>query len=212
MSLQEIPLELGTFELTEKADSLIWEANRRAEEFYSAGLGLRYPKYIPSDPRLVWESISYLKASGYIQGDMFCEWGCGFGIAAGLASLLGMTAYGIEIEEDLVGRATKLMKDLQLSVEILQMSYLPDGFEESEGHGGKDLILPYEMSSRGERVMIPEYDGLDPQEVNLFYVYPWPDQEQMMMDLFSAVASEDAILLMYLGDGEMAAFEKAEGE
>lgn len=210
MPLQEIPLENGTFELSEKADSLIWEANRRAEEFYAAGLGLRYPKYIPSDPRLVWESISYLKASGYIQGDVFCEWGCGFGIAAGLASLLGMTAYGIEIEEDLVGRATKLMKDLQLPVEILQMDYLPDGFEESEGHGGKDLILPYEMSSRGQGAMMPEYDGLDPQEVSLFYVYPWPDQEQMMMDLFSAVASGDAILLMYLGDGEMAAFEKAE--
>ena len=48
----------------------------------------------------------------------------------------------------------------------------------------------------------PLYDGLDPGEVDLFFVYPWPGQEEFMMDLFDEVASEDAILLIYQADGE----------
>ena len=55
-------------------------------------------------------------------------------------------------------------------------------------------------------VLPPEYDGLDPAEVDLFFVYPWPGQEQMMMDLFTAVSDEGAILLMYMGEGEIEAF------
>jgi hypothetical protein len=50
------------------------------------------------------------------------------------------------------------------------------------------------------------YDDLDPGDVDLFFVYPWPGQEEMMMDLFSAVASHGSVLLIYLGDGEIEAY------
>lgn len=207
MSLQEIPLTLNLKSpLPETVAALIEEANRRAETFYEAGLGLRYPKYIPSDPKVVHAAITCLQQEGHLRGDVFCEWGCGFAIAAGIASLLGMTAYGIEIEDELFERASQLMEDLEIPVEILQTDYLPDGFDESEGVGGKDLILPQSTTPRGGVVSPPEYDGLDPDEVDLFFVYPWPGQEQMMMDLFTAVSDEGAILLMYMGEGEIEAF------
>tara|TARA_R110000850_G_scaffold14189_6_gene45478 strand:+ start:1449 stop:2105 length:657 start_codon:yes stop_codon:yes gene_type:complete len=206
MSLQEITLPSGPGAMPNDVSALIIEANRRAEKFYDAGLGLRYPKYIPSDPKVVHAAIAFLKEEGHLQGDVFCEWGCGFAIASGIASLLGMQAYGIEIEDELVDRATQLMEDLKLPVEILQTDYLPEGFDESEGVGGKDLILPESRTTRGGVIAPPEYTGLDPDEVDLFFVYPWPDQEEMMKDLFMAVATQGAVLLMYQGEGEIAAF------
>ena len=54
----------------------------------------------------------------------------------------------------------------------------------------------------------PVYDGLDPDEVDLFFVYPWPGQEELMMDLFKAVSSEGAILLIYNADGEPTAYRR----
>ncbi|MDF1824997.1 MAG: hypothetical protein P1U68_10165 [Verrucomicrobiales bacterium] len=212
MSLEEISLPTESTPPPPEIESFIVEANRRADEFYNAGLGLRYPRYIQSDPNLFHSALVFLQNEKRLQGNVFCEWGSGFGIASGIASLAGMKAYGIEIEEELVSRATGLMNDLNLSVEILNISYLPDGFEESEGHGGKDLINPISSTYQETCVGSPQYDGLDPEEVDLFYVYPWPDQEEMMFDLFEAVATPGAVLLMYLGDGEMAAFTHADGE
>ncbi len=206
MPLQEIDLPPEKITLPEKVRTFIETAYLRTDEFYNANLGLRYPKYIQSDPALFYSAIAFLNEEEILQGNVFCEWGCGFGIASGIAALAGMRTYGIEIEEELVNRATKLMEDSALSVEILNISYLPDGFEESEGQGGKDLIAPNITTPRGGYIGTPQYDGLDPEEIDLFYVYPWPDQEEMMMDLFEAVATPGAVLLMYLGDGEMAAF------
>lgn len=206
MALEEITLELDSAEPPPEVIHLITEATKRTDIFYNAGLGLRYPKYIPSDPRVVCSAIRYLQENTLLPGNVFCEWGCGFAIASGIATILGLEAFGIEVEDDLVTRAIDLMRDLELPVEILQSDYLPEGFDESEGVGGKDLIVPESRTTRGGIIAPPEYDGLDPAEVDLFFVYPWPDQEEMMMDLFEAVASPGAVLLMYQGEGEIAAF------
>ncbi|MCB1210102.1 MAG: hypothetical protein KDK97_12275 [Verrucomicrobiales bacterium] len=206
MPLEEIPLSLDIESIPQPVEDLIEEAERRADEFYEAGLGLRFPNYVPSDPRIVYAAMSDLKKQGHLQGKVFCEWGCGFGLAACMASMLGMKAYGLEIEDDLFARASKLAADLNLPVKILQTSYLPEGFDESEGHGGKDLISPDDRTTAGGLISPPMYDDLDPGDVDLFFVYPWPGQEEMMMDLFSAVASHGSILLIYLGDGEIEAY------
>jgi len=210
MSYQEIEFPRKPVEIPEEIRAFLVEADRRVDLFYDAGLGRRYPRYIPSDPNVVYSAIATLKDGGHLQGSVFCEWGCGHGIAAGIAALLGLESYGIEIETELADRATRLMRDLSIPVEILEISYLPEGYEESEGHGGKDLITPEELIPRGGPVDAPEYDGLDPDEVDLFFVYPWPDQEELMLDLFSAVASDGAILLMYQGDGDISAYLRDE--
>ena len=206
MALQEIKLALDEITTPPDVEAFIEEAERRADVFYEAGLGLRFTNYVPSDPRVVYAAMAYLKENGHLQGKLFCEWGCGFGIAAGMAAMLGLNAYGLEIEDDLFARATKLVTDLKLPVKILQTSYLPEGFDESEGHGGKDLICPDDRTTAGGLIAPPMYEDLDPSEVDLFFVYPWPGQEEMMMDLFSSVASHGSILLIYLGDGEIEAF------
>ncbi len=206
MSYTEIDFPRKPVEMPEKIQYFLEEADRRVDSFYEEGLARRYPRFIPSDPSVVYSAIASLKGSGQLQGNVFCEWGCGHGIAAGFAALLGMEAYGIEIETELVDRAILLMRDTNVPVEILETSYLPEGFEESDGHGGKDLVTPGELIPNGGDLSPPEYEGLDPDAVDLFFVYPWPGQEEMMLDLFTAVASDGAILLMYGGDGDISAY------
>ena len=212
MSLQEIDLRLAPAGLPDDIAGLIGEAEVRRERFYAAGLGLRYPRYVASDPAVFLAALHYLEEAGHLRGKVFCEWGSGFGIATCIAALCGFEAYGIEIEEELSELSTALARDLGIAVEILNISYLPDGYDESEGHGGKDLIVPEFVNTRGGSLPPPTYDGLDPGEVDLFYVYPWPGQERMMMDLFTSIASPGAVLLIYNGEGDISAFLYDEDE
>jgi hypothetical protein len=205
--LEQIPLRLRPDEVPDKVAALIAEADRRCDDFFNAGLGRRYPRYIPSDPAIVHAAMVYLRDSGDIRGDVFCEWGCGFAVATCMAALIGYSAYGIEIEPELADLADRLAADLRIPARILCTSYLPEGFEECDGVGGKDLLPPEATSSAGEASdTAPSYEGLDPAEVDVFFVYPWPGQEELMMDLFQLTSTEDAILLIYLGDREIAAY------
>lgn len=188
---------------------MLTEAEQRCDAFFEAGLGRRYPRYLPSNPTTVYRAINTLKESGHLRGNTFCEWGSGFGIATCMASLMGFEAYGIELEDGLVELSTKLAEDLNIPIEILCTSYLPEGYEECEGHGGKDLLPPQATSSGGGIIdTTPIYEGLDPDSVDLFFAYPWPGQEEFMMELFSEVASEDAIFLIYHADGATTAYRR----
>ena len=209
MSLEHLPLLLKPDKVPNDVAAMLAEAHRRCDAFFDSGLGRRYPRYLPSDPTVVHAALVALKESGHLRGNVFCEWGCGFGIATCMASLLGFEAYGIEIEDGLADLATQLAEDLKIPVEILCISFLPEGYEECEGIGGKDLLTPEATTSRCESTdTTPTYDGLDPDEVDLFFAYPWPGQEELMMDLFKAIATEDAILLIYHADGETTAYRQ----
>lgn len=199
--------------MPENVVALLAEADRRCDEFFEEGLGRRYPRYLPSDPSIVHAAMAYLQTDGRLRGEVFCEWGCGFGVATCIASLIGFQAYGIEIEPELADLADRLAGDLGIAVDILNTSYLPEGYEECAGVGGEDLLVPEATTSCGETLDSPPgYDGLDPDDVDLFFVYPWPGQEELMMSLFTVMASEGAVLLIYLGDREIAAYVRTAKE
>jgi SAM-dependent methyltransferase len=203
--LDEVPLRLATGPLPEAAAAWLRAAQAVADEFYGAGLGPRFYRYVPSDPVVVYRAIESLQVGGELRGTGFCELGCGFGIAAGLAELLGCHACGIEWEEELCDRARALRDGAGLSFEIFHGGYLPEGFGSVQGMGGKDLVVPGGVA--GEQ---PMFDFLDPAEVDLFFVYPWPDEEEFMAQLFSHLGAEGAVLLIYQGEGEISAWRGAE--
>lgn len=200
--MRSLKLDLTPRELPDLIHDLIDEADRRCDQFYNSGEGKRFPKYVPSDPVVVYTALATLQSSGELSGDLFCEWGCGFGVATTLAATLGFEAYGIEIEEKLASQATRLASTFELSTTIMERSYLPDGYEVSEGIGGADLHR--HSDNRAEAT----YDDLDLTTVDLFFVYPWPGEEEFFMDLFAQVADLEAILLMYHGAGEIAAYRQ----
>ncbi|MDA9830271.1 hypothetical protein N9C66_02930 [Akkermansiaceae bacterium] len=210
MPLEQLSFSPKPGQIPAGVTAMIAEAGQRCDAFFDAGLDRRYPRYLPSNPEKVYAAIATLKDSGLLRGNVFCEWGSGFGIATCMASLIGFEAFGIEVEDGLVELSTQLAQDLNIPVEILCTSYLPEGYEECEGIGGKDLLPPRATTSGGANIDItPVYDGLDPDDVDLFFVYPWPGQEEFMMDLFDEVASEDAILLIYHADASTTTYRRS---
>ena len=49
-------------------------------------------------------------------------------------------------------------------------------------------------------------------QVDVFFVYPWPMEQEFMQELFDAVAVEGAILISYHKAGEICAFQKLDSE
>jgi hypothetical protein len=43
--------------------------------------------------------------------------------------------------------------------------------------------------------------GLDPEDFDVIYAYPWPDEERLTADLFARVARPGAVLATYHGEG-----------
>lgn len=171
-------------------------------DFWSKKLNRRYPRYVASEPAQVYAVLKHVRAEWLAVGDHFVEWGSGFGVATNMASLLGFEATGIELEDGLVAIAEALAETHQTGAEFIATSYIPEGFIEYEHIGGTDIVPD---DSFGHQAEPPHYDGMDIplNEVDVFFVYPWPGEQEMMLKLFEAVAGEDAILIAYLGDEEI---------
>ena len=57
-----------------------------------------------------------------------------------------------------------------------------------------------------------KYEDMDLtlEEIDLFFVYPWPGEQAMMLKLFDCVAGEGAILIAYYGDRDICIYQKTE--
>ncbi len=110
-----------------------------------------------------------------------------------LASLLGFDAWGIEVEEDLIDAARQLAGDFELPAEFAGGSFVPREAEDQLARSGEHAWLNT-ASRSGYEVM-----GLDLDEFDLVFVYPWPDEEQLVEDLFEQHARTGALLLSYHG-------------
>jgi len=195
--------------------ALIKESDRRIDDFFHSERNRKLPKYLPGDSEMLYAALKSVTDRDLPLGRVYCEWGSGFGIGTCLASLLGYEAWGIEIEEPLVDISVELAGDLDIQANFLNTSYLPDGFESYEGVGGETLVRDEGFSYPGDALPgDPIYEGMERElaEVDVFHVYPWPYQQEFMHQLFDAVAVEGAILITYLGSGEMTAYLKTGDE
>lgn len=214
MALEEIDLDGMETALPEDATNVIDEANRRIDELFETERNRKYPKYLPSDPAPFYSALAYLTKRDLPLGNVFCEWGSGFGVHACLAALLGYEAYAIEIEEELAQLADDLAKALKLDVTTLCTSYVPEGLESYAGIDGEVLLTPDELaiSSHGEDQFEPIYDGMPHTcaEVDVYFMYPHPSDQDFALSMFEAVAVEGAIFLAYYAQGDIHAYRKAD--
>jgi hypothetical protein len=58
------------------------------------------------------------------------------------------------------------------------------------------------------------YDGMEIAiaDIGVFFAYPWPEERELMQELFDAVAREGALLVVYHTDTDIRVFRKVEGE
>ena len=216
MPLRELHLDPDKGDPPPEFTEFLAEAEKRIDHLFDTEQNKKVPRYIPSNPVALYRTLEFVTRESLPLGRVFCEWGSGFGVGACMAAMLGYEAYGIEIEQSLADASKALIDECGIDdVTILNTSYLPDGFESYAAVGGEELVLPESFSDRGEGFDgIPIYDGMPhaTDEIDLFFVYPWPGEQEFMQQLFDAVAGEGAILLTNLEDGEISAHQKVAGD
>ena len=207
MSYKELPYAAAAVIVPTAVQNFIDAADRQYELFYASQLQKRYPKYVPSEPSQVYAALKYVTDKDLLVGNTFIEWGCGFGVATGLATFLGYQATGIEIEPDLVQIAYDLFLQENIEAQLICSSYIPDGIIEYENFGTTDIISDNFNRLSNTRPCYSEM-SLQIEEIDLFFAYPWPGEQEMILKLFDALAGEGALLIAYFGDQDTHIYRK----
>jgi len=207
MSYEELPYTAAVVAIPAAEQSFIDAADRQYELFCADQLQKRYPKYVPSEPSQVYAALKYVTDKGLLVSNTFVEWGCGFGVATGLAKFLGYQATGIEIEPELVQIAYDLFLQENIEAQLICSSYIPDGIIEYENFGTSDIVSDNFNRSINARRSYPEMH-IQIDEISLFFVYPWPGEQEMMLKLFDVLAGEGALLIAYFGDQDTHIYRK----
>lgn len=193
MALVEVNIPEVGGALPREVREFLAEADRRIEQFLHTA---RAPAFVPSDHDGAYRALKGIVDSGAARGSMFCEWGSGFGVITGLAAFLGYEAYGIEVEGELVNHSRGLAEDFGLRAEFVHGSFVPRGGEDRIHTSG-----PYSwLTTEGDYA----YDemGLDADDFDVVFAYPWPDEEGVVADLFDRYGGEGAVLVTYHGGTE----------
>ena len=199
MSLE--PVDLGSLDTRgaapppppERVAAFITDADARISRFYEEKWRDPIVSFVPSDYLSCWRAIELVARERLAQGKSFCEWGAGYGVVAGLAALAGFSATGIEIEQLLVAEARKLARDHQLTVEFACGNFVPADAQEYAQTENEFAWLA-EGGPDGHEEL-----GLEPDDFDVVFAYPWPGEEDAIERLFHHVAAPGALLMTFRG-------------
>jgi hypothetical protein len=191
----ERPIPSETHALLQRADLLLqayWDNwHRRPIE-----------QYVACDFRDVWRALATVRDRNLAPGNLFCEWGCGFGIVTALASLMGWGAIGIEAEPFLVAEARKFLLSEKIPAEIWHGNFLPAGSERFAKHQSHHASLFHRVPSA-----YAEHD-VQIDDFAMVFAYPWPGEDGFLKDVFCEYAADGAILLVFRGPYELELYQK----
>lgn len=193
MPLEELTIPLGDVTPPGPVARFLRDADRRIEAFLSERRTRPVPGFVPSDFNRVHCAIHAVREHHLAPGDRFCEWGAGFGVAAGLAAFAGFEACGIEIEPDLCEGARSLLEDHGLDTPIALGTFVPEG-----GEAFTDAAQELAWLEVSGPCGYEELD-LEVTELDVVFAYPWPGEEEAVVDLFEAFAAEGTLLVTYHG-------------
>lgn len=190
MPLESIPIPVAELTLPDEVEEFLDDADRRIKEYFAHHPDRPVGGFVPSDYPSIYRTLHGLIDIGFDPG-LFCEWGSGFGVIAGIAATLGHEAHAIEIDGDLLDRSTALLNDHEIDVQLHHGSYVPTGFDETENAEDFFTIVP------GSAV----YDEVDftVDDLDFVYVFPWPGTEPLHFAMFDRFAAPGAILISHHG-------------
>ena len=192
MALKSVTVPVRRRPVPRSIDGFLRDADDRVND-YLAHSRTRVTGFVPCDFVAAWHTLRTIVDRNLSTGQMFCEWGSGFGVVACLASLLGFESYGIEIEERLIDESRNLADAHDLPVEFALGSFIPDGMAEvlDEEYSEEMFWLSDDTA--------PAYDelGLWPDDFDIVFAYPWPNEETAIDRMFDRTAHTGALLLTY---------------
>jgi hypothetical protein len=191
MPLTEIRLEPSRERLPADVAAFLREAERRLRRVQSAQ---HSAAFVPSDFVGAYRALRALSERGLARGAFFCEWGSGLGVVACLAALLDFDACGIEIEPALVAAAQRLARDFELPAQFACGSFIPAG---AIAEVSTDSAFAWLTTDSTEPIDDPDGFGLDVDDFDVIFAYPWPDEEHFTAALFERYAAPGALLLTH---------------
>ncbi|MCA9123000.1 MAG: class I SAM-dependent methyltransferase [Planctomycetaceae bacterium] len=152
--------------------------------------------FVPSNFETVYHALQAISESNLTTGRHLCEWGSGFGVVAMLAEMVGFRSCGIEIDQDLVDEARDLAGEFALEAEFIHGSFIPRGSEScaEEAYADNDAGVVWLVTETDDAY---EELGLEPDDFDIVFAYPWPGEEDVIDRLFDRCASDGALLLTY---------------
>jgi len=192
MALVDVRLNIRERRLPRDVAEFLDEANDRIRR-YVEERKVRVSGFVPSDFEPVFQALHAVAEDGLACGDVFCEWGSGFGVVAMLAELLEFQTYGIEIEDSLVVGARQLAEEFDLPVDFVTGSFVPEGGERivDELCSGTDSWLTGESDDAYQEL------GLSPNDFDVIYAFPWPGEENVIAGLFDEFCAVGSLLLTF---------------
>ena len=181
MSVSRVQMELPPVRLPHHVEVLLDETAGPLAEWQAEK---EQTLFVPADYVLVYDALAALRPQMSSRPTRFMEWGSGFGIATLLAASLGWEARGIEIQPALVRESRRFSGIFDLNARFHEGSFFP-----TDDRAVKKL----------DRYC---------RESEVIYVYPWPDQEVEIFDLFNRKASPGTWLMAYYGVEDLQIFRK----
>lgn len=165
----------------------LFEAGQDVWDEFRAHASERFHRFIPCDGPGAYEALRRLRG----RASTFIELGSAAGVVTILADLLGFDAYAIEIEPLLVERSIELARQFDSSATFVEGSFVPPDYQDEVEH----LSPHFVTLTAGARAY--EELGLELDDFDLVYVYPWPDEQDWLDELMRRYRREGALLLTY---------------
>ncbi len=195
MCLFEIELADNESELPHNVAAFLREADLVVSQFCREN-PVSVTGFVPSNFEKVFRGLRAIEAANLASGSYLCEWGSGLGVVSSLAAMLDFHVYGIEIDQDLVQASQSLAAEFDLPVEFVHGSFIPSGAEAyaeeayADNEGKQFWIVTDSDDAYAEL-------GLDPDDFDVVFAYPWPGEVCLITTLFEEYAAEGALLLLY---------------
>lgn len=195
MPLLDLDISINDSVLPENVAAFLDEADSRVNEFVS-NQPICLSGFVPCNSITVYHTLRAITQANLAAGTTFCEWGSGFGVATSLAAMLGFTGCGIEIRQDLVEASQRLASDFGLPVEFVHGSFVPAGaeacVEEAYADNSSEFLWIVTDADDAYQEL-----GLDIDEFDVVFAYPWPGEDSLVANLFEKCAAEQALLLTF---------------
>lgn len=146
-----------------------------------------FHRVIPADHALAIDVLRDQVESAHT----FLELGSATGVITIIADLLGFDAYGIEIEPTLVDISERLAEESDSSATFVEGSFVPLDYREDVNLLESGYMTPTEGADAYADM------GLEMSDFDLIYAYPWPGEEDWLIEMVRRHGGDRTRLMIY---------------